>query len=84
MMPDRETAHAHLAERLALPDYYGKNLDALFDVLTGNIDVPTRLVIKRHETLIEVLGGYGVSILETIWDAVRENPCLSAECGEES
>ena len=33
-MVDRSAAHAHLAERLDLPSYYGRNLDALYDVLT--------------------------------------------------
>lgn len=31
---DRESAHEYLQEKLALPKYYGKNLDALYDCLT--------------------------------------------------
>ena len=30
----KEAAHAYLKERLGLPDYYGANLDALYDCLT--------------------------------------------------
>lgn len=30
----REEAHAYLREMLELPDYYGNNLDALYDCLT--------------------------------------------------
>ena len=33
-MTDRPAAHSHLAERLDLPTYYGRNLDALYDMLT--------------------------------------------------
>ena len=33
-MIDRVAVHNHLAERLQLPSYYGRNLDALYDVLT--------------------------------------------------
>ena len=31
----REEMHAYLAKMLHLPAYYGNNLDALWDVLTG-------------------------------------------------
>ena len=33
-MTDRPAAHSHLAERLDLPVWYGRNLDALYDLLT--------------------------------------------------
>ena len=33
-MNTRETTHTYLAWRLGLPSYYGRNLDALHDVLT--------------------------------------------------
>jgi len=31
---NRENAHTYLQEMLELPEYYGKNLDALYDCLT--------------------------------------------------
>ena len=34
----RERAHAHLKSELQLPDYYGKNLDALYDCLTSEAE----------------------------------------------
>ena len=40
-----QDAHALLASELAFPRYYGANLDALEDCL-GDIDTPTRIVIK--------------------------------------
>ncbi len=39
-----EVLHSLLARRLSLPDYYGKNLDALNDVL-GEIGEPTHIVV---------------------------------------
>ena len=36
---DREGLHALLAERLSLPEHYGRNLDALHDCLTDKRDV---------------------------------------------
>lgn len=38
--------HCLLARKLGFPNYYGNNLDALEDCL-GDIDSPTRIVIKR-------------------------------------
>ena len=38
----RETAHTYLKEILHLPDYYGRNLDALYDCLC-EIITKTRL-----------------------------------------
>ena len=32
--PDREALHDVLSEAFAFPDYYGRNLDALYDLLT--------------------------------------------------
>lgn len=39
-----EELHSLLAEGLQFPDYYGKNLDALWDCLSGWIDDPTSIV----------------------------------------
>ncbi len=36
---EEELAHEYLQEMLELPDYYGKNLDALYDCLTSFCDV---------------------------------------------
>lgn len=34
-MKSEEEVHTYLAEQLELPDFYGRNLDALYDMLTG-------------------------------------------------
>ena len=75
-MTDREAAHGYLARRLGLPDYYGKNLDALYDILSADLAEPTRLVVYRREALARSLGGYSEALLDTLADAARENPCL--------
>ena len=77
-MPDREAAHAYLAERLALPDYYGKNLDALYDLLCER-SAPTRLVIRDRSAILGNLGPYGEALLRTLEDAAGENPTLFLE-----
>ena len=74
-MLNRRTAHDHLAERLELPEYYGRNLDALYDLLTER-EGPTRLVVQHRETILSWLGEYGAALCQTLEDADRANPGL--------
>ncbi|MBQ2244201.1 MAG: barstar family protein [Oscillospiraceae bacterium] len=37
LMTDKAAAHDRLACQLGLPAWYGRNLDALYDMLTGHI-----------------------------------------------
>ena len=74
-MLDRRAAHDHLAAQLSLPDYYGRNLDALYDLLTER-EGPTRLVVRHRETILSWLGGYGEALCQTLEDADRANPGL--------
>jgi ribonuclease inhibitor len=46
-MTDRKAAHAYLKQALALPDYYGNNLDALYDCLTDL--PPTEIYLENLE-----------------------------------
>ncbi|MCI8301805.1 MAG: barstar family protein, partial [Oscillospiraceae bacterium] len=48
----RESAYELLAAALGLPDCWGRNLDALYDVLTER-GTPVRLVVLRRELLEE-------------------------------
>ena len=68
----REALHEWFAGELELPEYYGRNVDALFDCLTG-LCVPTRLVVARAEALRQELGAYGSLVLEALADAAAEN-----------
>jgi ribonuclease inhibitor len=43
-MTTREALHAHLQERLGFPDYYGQNLDALWDCLRADVAVPLTIL----------------------------------------
>ncbi len=71
-MISREVAHAYLKRKLSFPDYYGKNLDALWDLLT-TIHEPIEIRIFNKESIIEKMGEYGESLLSTIDEASEEN-----------
>ena len=66
-MESEEAVHNYLMEKLAFPEYYGKNLDALSDMLTdgaaGNVcvelvrctalDAPVKKFEAKLETVLE-------------------------------
>ncbi|MDR9857545.1 barstar family protein [Paenibacillus sp. VCA1] len=64
--------HAVLKEGLALPDLYGGNLDALWDCLTGWVDMPLTVRWVRFEESEKKLGEYGRSLLQLFRDAEEE------------
>ena len=74
-MTDRPAAHSHLAERLDLPTWYGRNLDALYDVLT-EIGTDTELILEDPAAVAENLGKYGEALLATMQEAAEANPHL--------
>jgi len=74
----REQAHHTLAEIFAFPDWYGCNLDALYDLLTI-IHTDTRLLIQHAEVLIPRLGNYGALLLRVMENASAENPSFQVE-----
>jgi ribonuclease inhibitor len=68
-MREREAAHTYLQEMLGFPDWYGKNLDALYDLLTEQTE-DTMIFISDADAADE-------AILETFTDAMEENPALT-------
>ena len=75
-MTDRPTAHSHLAEKLDLPTWYGRNLDALYDVLT-EISEDIQIILEDPAAVIENLGKYGEALLSTMQEAAESNPHLT-------
>jgi ribonuclease inhibitor len=72
----RTRAHAYLKEVLQLPDYYGKNLDALYDCL-GDIAGETVIVVPEVIQKKQYLGEYGTTMLQVFKDAAKENDMLT-------
>ena len=77
----RSDLHDALSRQLLLPDWYGGNLDALFDCLT-ELDRETELQLIHTEDLRAHLGGYADSLQRVLRDACEENPLLHYYCGD--
>ena len=74
IMTDRGATHDHLAEQLELPAYYGRNLDALYDVL---MELSGEIVLQDPAAVTGHLGRYGEALLATMQEAAENNPHLS-------
>ena len=71
-----DAVYAYLAQELAFPPYFGRNLDALHDCLT-DISSPTRLLLTGATTPC------AQRFLPVIKDAARQHRYLSVEVHEE-
>ena len=70
--PTKEALHEHLARELNFPDWYGGNLDALFDCLTA---VSEEVALSLDETaLAEALGPYAQRVGKVLARAAEKNP----------
>ena len=67
--------HKYLHTALALPEYYGAKLDALYDCLT-EIAEPTELVVPKKVADEAYLGWYGQQFLQLLEDAGAANEAL--------
>lgn len=75
-IPDREVLHDILSEKLEVPEWYGRNLDALYDILTAELQEETEIRIETPEQLEDQLGTYGKVFLRVLEEASEENPKL--------
>ncbi len=78
---DKITLHGYLKEQLALPYYYGANLDALYDELTATTD-PLLLKVKYSSHPDGKMADYIPRMLVVFEDAARENYNLTVELEE--
>lgn len=73
---NKEELHDALQETLPLPEYYGRNLDALYDVLTSVI-TPMEIQLINTPSADEFPGGYIQAFLKLCHDVQEENPMIS-------
>ena len=58
LMTDRAAAHAEIKDKLSLPEYYGANLDALWDCLI-EIGEETVITVRHPGAMFSALREYG-------------------------
>lgn len=68
--------HNIFAEELDFPDYYGRNLDALYDCL-GDVFEEVEIVIENREELSEMLGVSFDRLCNLLVDVSEENENIS-------
>ena len=73
LLAERTSAMDHLTEALSLPDWWGRNLDALYDCLTDCRE-PRRLVVENR-TALEA-ERFGRALLRVLTDAAQNDPNL--------
>ena len=72
-MTEKNAAHDYLKKALALPDYYGSNLDALYDRLT-------ELGVTEIQFVnLDAAGGYFAKVLSVFREAQEDNPRLQID-----
>ena len=72
-LTERRSAHEYLEEVLDFPEYYGRNLDALYDCL---LEVQECDIVLQYEKEARLEGTYGERIIEVLEEAAFENPFL--------
>ena len=80
---NREMLHDTLSTALRLPEWYGRNLDALYDCLT-DVQEETVVVLRDRAALEEHLGGYGRRLVRLLEEVSQENPHVWLETAGEA
>ncbi len=73
---DKVQLHEALSRQLGFPAWYGRNLDALYDLLTETAE-ETRVVLRAPEKLKENLGGGYGGLVRVLEDAAAANPAFT-------
>ncbi|MBQ6817938.1 MAG: barstar family protein [Bacilli bacterium] len=75
MIENKGELHQYLKEKLGFPDYYGNNLDALYDELT-DLEDNTIIEIKNFNFFQEKELKYSNLLLEVFNDVIDQNPSI--------
>lgn len=67
--------HDEIEKKLDVPGYYGRNLDALYDVLTDMAECA--IVLKNAEIMENCCGEYAKKVIKVIKDAEAQNSSMA-------
>ena len=71
--------HSELARIFDFPDYYGANLDALYDCLSADVALPLRIIWKNYNITRSKLGKDVEKVLKVMKDFAKEEPDFTLE-----
>jgi len=69
--PSLEAVYDILARDLGLPTHFGRNLDALYDTLTGDVPGPIEIVVENAKRLGAALGPQGSALLRLLAEVAK-------------
>ncbi|WP_128101828.1 barstar family protein [Paenibacillus sp. DCT19] len=75
----RDELHDMLQAQLELGEHYGRNLDALWDCLTGEVSMPLTIQWFHFEKSRQVLGGYADQVIDLMREVEEEIEGFSLE-----
>lgn len=64
--------HDYLAKSLRLPQYYGRNLDALYDCLCESFSGDAIIILMNGEEMKSAIGEYGDRLCRVLEDAMGD------------
>lgn len=73
----KDAFHKDMKKKFDFPDYYGKNLDALWDLLSEKNDL--NIELKHSSDFIKNLGDYGKQIINLFRDLKEEGFTIKIE-----
>jgi RNAse (barnase) inhibitor barstar len=79
---DRESMSMYMKELFDLPEHFGRNLDALHDVLS-EVTEDTEIDLTRENTDRICQGKYAFKVLMVLGRAAEENPHIRIKFAEE-
>lgn len=73
LITDRQALHDQLSSKLSFPDTYGRNLDALYDLLSS-YPWSVHVTLIHQSAMIGNLGKYGEAFVKTVEEAAEVHP----------
>lgn len=80
---DRESMALYMKELFPLPDHFGRNLDALNDVLS-EVTEDVEIILTRENVDRICQGKYAYKVLMVLGRAADENPHLKIRFAEDT
>lgn len=68
-MLSKAELHSEIKAKLDLPKYYGENLDALRDCLTGWVELPMEVEWRDFDLVEDSLGEYAQKVFQQFEEA---------------